>query len=289
MTSSTGNGVSWASLTGKVAVVTGAGSGMGRASALLFAEEGAKVVCADVSGNEESAAAGNRQGRDRRAHRRLRRRPTCRRCSRPRSRRSAAWTWCSTTRAGTHRTTLIDETDDDLFDRLVAVNLRGEFLGIKYAIPLLRSVRRADDHTASATGPVGARASPPSGGTKAGGRADHGAALDLAADNIRAQLHPPGHDPHRRPAAPRPTTRPRLDPPTPVPMARYGSPRDIATAAVFLASDHLVHYRGGAAGRRRLRRRVSPAGASHPSCPRAPYEPLGSGSAIVVDGGYAAP
>ncbi|MGH3208733.1 MAG: SDR family NAD(P)-dependent oxidoreductase, partial [Trebonia sp.] len=43
-------------LDGKVAVVTGAGSGMGRASALLFAEEGAKVVCADVSGHEESAA-----------------------------------------------------------------------------------------------------------------------------------------------------------------------------------------------------------------------------------------
>ena len=40
-------------LDGKVAVVTGAGSGMGRASALLFAEEGAKVVCADVSGHEE--------------------------------------------------------------------------------------------------------------------------------------------------------------------------------------------------------------------------------------------
>ena len=44
-------------LEGQVAVVTGAGSGMGRASALLFAEEGAKVVCADVSGHEESAAA----------------------------------------------------------------------------------------------------------------------------------------------------------------------------------------------------------------------------------------
>src|ERR1700733_3730669 len=43
-------------LDGKVAIVTGAGSGMGRASALLFAEEGAKVVCADVSGHEEDAA-----------------------------------------------------------------------------------------------------------------------------------------------------------------------------------------------------------------------------------------
>ncbi|GGV41181.1 short chain dehydrogenase [Actinomadura cremea] len=38
-----------AMLDGKIAVVTGAGSGVGRASALRFAEEGARVVCADIS------------------------------------------------------------------------------------------------------------------------------------------------------------------------------------------------------------------------------------------------
>ena len=58
-------------LDGKVAVVTGAGSGMGRASALLFAAEGAKVVCADVSGHEEDGGGRDRQGRDRGARRRL--------------------------------------------------------------------------------------------------------------------------------------------------------------------------------------------------------------------------
>ena len=36
-------------LSNKVAVVTGAGSGIGRASALLFAKEGAQVVCADIN------------------------------------------------------------------------------------------------------------------------------------------------------------------------------------------------------------------------------------------------
>ena len=36
-------------LDGKVAVITGAGSGMGRASAILFGKEGAKVVVADVN------------------------------------------------------------------------------------------------------------------------------------------------------------------------------------------------------------------------------------------------
>ncbi|HZP30152.1 MAG TPA: glucose 1-dehydrogenase [Acidimicrobiia bacterium] len=44
-------------LDGKVAVITGAGSGMGRASTLLFAREGARVVAADVSGAEQATAA----------------------------------------------------------------------------------------------------------------------------------------------------------------------------------------------------------------------------------------
>jgi NAD(P)-dependent dehydrogenase (short-subunit alcohol dehydrogenase family) len=37
-------------LAGKSIVITGAGSGVGRASARLFASEGARVVCADVDG-----------------------------------------------------------------------------------------------------------------------------------------------------------------------------------------------------------------------------------------------
>jgi NAD(P)-dependent dehydrogenase (short-subunit alcohol dehydrogenase family) len=40
----------------KVAIVTGAGSGIGRASAIRFAEEGASVVCADLKGQDETAA-----------------------------------------------------------------------------------------------------------------------------------------------------------------------------------------------------------------------------------------
>lgn len=43
-------------LDGKVAVITGAGSGMGRASAEVFVREGAKVLAADISGREEATA-----------------------------------------------------------------------------------------------------------------------------------------------------------------------------------------------------------------------------------------
>ena len=44
-------------LDGKVAVITGAGSGMGKASVRVFVNEGAKVVAADISGAEEDTAA----------------------------------------------------------------------------------------------------------------------------------------------------------------------------------------------------------------------------------------
>ena len=44
-------------LADKVAVITGAGSGMGRAMAEMFAAEGAKVVCADISGKQDDVAA----------------------------------------------------------------------------------------------------------------------------------------------------------------------------------------------------------------------------------------
>src|SRR5450756_3011529 len=53
-------------LENKVAIITGAGSGIGRESALLFAKEGAKVVVADVNekGGEETVASIKNNGGD---------------------------------------------------------------------------------------------------------------------------------------------------------------------------------------------------------------------------------
>ena len=44
-------------LEGKVAVITGAGSGMGRAAAQVFVREGAKVIAGDISGDQDATAA----------------------------------------------------------------------------------------------------------------------------------------------------------------------------------------------------------------------------------------
>ena len=232
-------------LKGKVAVVTGAGSGMGRASALLFAAEGAQVVCADVSGHQESAAAEIGTGRDRGARRRL---AGSGREGDVRGRGGdvrPAGRGVQQRRASTPHHPL-DETDDDLFDRLVAVNLRGVFLGIKYAIPALRASGGGSIiSTASATGLVGRKGIAAYGGTKGGVVAlTMGAALDFAADNIRVNCICPGMIYTGRGGAPADNAGPGAGPADARPDGPLRTPREIATAAVFLASDDSSYITG---------------------------------------------
>ena len=99
--------------------------------------------------------------------------------------------------------------------------------------------------TASATGLVGRKGIAAYGGTKGGVVAlTMGAALDVAADNIRVNCICPGMIYTGRGGAPADNSAPVPDRPMPVPMARYGSPREIAAAAVFLASDDSSYITG---------------------------------------------
>jgi NAD(P)-dependent dehydrogenase (short-subunit alcohol dehydrogenase family) len=121
-------------LEGKVAIVTGAGSGIGWAAAKRFAEEGARVVCADVSGREREIAellgavpvgVDVTQAAD--------------------VQRMIATTvdhfgqvdiLLNNAGYGGPHVALAD-TDEAEFDTIVAINLKGVFLGMKYAIPAM--------------------------------------------------------------------------------------------------------------------------------------------------------
>ena len=136
MTATNENG----SFAGKVAFVTGAGSGMGRTTALAFAREGASVVLADLSdqGNQETARRIEELGG----------RALTVRCDVTRSEDvQAALNQAvgafgrldiAFNNAGAEQkpSATADVTEEE-WDRILAINLRGVFLCMKYEIPLM--------------------------------------------------------------------------------------------------------------------------------------------------------
>jgi NAD(P)-dependent dehydrogenase (short-subunit alcohol dehydrogenase family) len=128
-------------LSGQVAIVTGGGSGQGRATSLLFAQEGARVVVADVnlSGAEETAHLINRNegGQATAVQVDVTKADD--------ARRLVDTTLSQYDRldilinnAGTTLFKTIDDTTEEDWDRIVDTNLKGVFLCCKTAIPAMR-------------------------------------------------------------------------------------------------------------------------------------------------------
>lgn len=130
-------------LAGKVCVITGGGSGIGRATALLFAREGGCVVVADIDGAaahetaEQIAAAGGvatpfvADVVDPEAARRL-----ADETARAQGRIDVLFN-----NAGISGVGALHETSLELWDRVMAVNVRGVFLVSKFAVPHMISRR----------------------------------------------------------------------------------------------------------------------------------------------------
>ena len=229
-------------LDGRVAIITGAASGIGLASARLFVDEGARVCLGDIDGKRLSQAVESIDGSGQRAMG-----VTVDVSQGDDVARLVAATVerfgrldVMFSNAGVSARFNVIDMPEEAFDRVVGVNLRGGFLCAKHAIPpMLLSGGGSLIFTASELALVGTENSAAYCATKAGlvGMA-RAIAIDHAAQGIRVNCLCPGpvDTPllHGNRSDPKEHERSIIER---MPVKRIGNVDELARAALFLACD----------------------------------------------------
>ena len=238
-------------LAGKVALITGAGSGIGRESSLLFAQHGAAVVAADIergAAEDTVAAIESAGGRAVAVEADVSQADQCARMV-----ETAAQSFGKLNVLFNNAGIMHGSDDDavntaeDVWTLTMDVNARGVFLGCKYGIPAMRRAGGGSIiNTASFVAIMGA-ATPQIAYT-----ASKGAVLALtrelavvhARENIRVNSLCPG--PLRTALLMNflDTEQKRQRRLVHIPMGRFGEAKEIAYAALFLASDESSYVTG---------------------------------------------
>ena len=233
------------SLEGKTALVTGGGSGIGRAASLAYAKDGARVVVADVNveGGEETVQLIKETGGEAILVHTDVSKPEDTQAMVAQAVETFGSLDCAFNNAGIgggkERHLTADYLEDD-WDRVMSINLKGVWLCMKAEIPqMMKQGKGAIVNTASIAGLVGLS------GTVAYVAAKHGvtgltkaAAMEYAKSGIRVNAVCPGYiqtplvqgifdeiDGYRERVASR------------HPMDRLGEPEEIAQAVLWLSSD----------------------------------------------------
>lgn len=231
-------------LQGKVVIVTGAGRGIGRATALAFAREGAKVVCLDLQGAEAVAgeirmANGEALGM------------TTDVTQWPQIVKMRDDTLSKYGRidalinnAGLLREAYLHEMDEAIWDVVINVNLKGVFLCSKAVAPVMIQQRAGRIINASSFAAI-----IPSAGHGAYAAAKLGVialtktlAGELGPYGIRAIAYVPGVIATELTRELRTRAGPQML--SAIPVGRFGDPQDVANVLVFLASEQADYING---------------------------------------------
>lgn len=233
----------------KAAVVTGAASGIGSAIARRFAGEGALVMMADVQDLAPGASVGGDSGRQAFVRMDVTDAGDWRRLI-DATVHSFGRLDILVNNAGIELSKSVTETTEDEWDRLLAVNLKGAFLGSREAIPTLRrSGGGVIVNVASELGLVGGSRIAAYCASKGGVvQLTRAMAVDHSPDSIRVNCVCPG-----------PVVTPLLESivaAAPDPVVEYqsivsrtllrrpGTPEEIANAVLFVASDEASYMTG---------------------------------------------
>ena len=236
-------------LENKIALITGAASGMGASMARIFAGEGAKVIVADMLEEEGKAIVAD-----------ITRANGAAMFQRLDVSSEAEWQAAVDAAlaaygrldilvndAGLSGSAVADLFDTAAWDRLMAVNARGVFLGMKFAVPIMKTqgggaivnVSSISGITGQHHVHVGYNAS--KGAVRTLTKA---AAVQHGADNIRVNSVHPGLMPPMRSSGRTADPESRAKMMQQIPMRRAGRVEEVANAALFLASDEASYITG---------------------------------------------
>ncbi len=254
------------SLQGKFAILTGAGSGIGRATAVEFARRGAAVCVADISvtGLNETLEIISRTQKEENLLS-SRRSSTSRHFSvgvdvsnEAEIKKMVQFAVSNFGRldiifnnAGIYEWFSVEDTPTEIWDKIISTNLRGAFLGTKYAAPHLKKTRGVIVNTSSSLGFAGVPESSAYCASKAGIIGlTKASALDLAKYGVRVNCICPGSIDTKmqakefarsgRPNAMRKAYNKIY------PLGRIGKAEEVAKLVAFLASDQSSFITGTA-------------------------------------------